>query len=76
MSLKGSAPQVGMGTVRDPRDAVSWYKKAAEQGDKRAIQRLRSGAINQGNPNALRRKELISREVEQAKKSKEECTIM
>ncbi|KAI0077433.1 HCP-like protein [Panus rudis PR-1116 ss-1] len=34
--------EVGIGTEPNMSEAVSWYKKAADEGDKRAIQRLRS----------------------------------
>ena len=34
--------EVGIGTHRDEREAITWFRKAAESGDKRAIGRLRA----------------------------------
>lgn len=34
--------EVGIGTIKDERDAIQWFRKAAEHGDKRAITRLRT----------------------------------
>lgn len=49
--------EVGIGTTPNYQEAITYYKKAAEQGDKRAIQRLKSSQ-NQpmhqpGGPNAV-----------------------
>ena len=33
--------KAGIGTPKDLREALSWFRKAAEHGDKRAAQRLR-----------------------------------
>lgn len=41
----GYFSECGIGTVRNTEEAMQWYKKAAEHGDTRAIQRL------QGKPN-------------------------
>lgn len=85
----GYFTEVGIGTVRDPRDAVKWFKRAAEHGDKRAVNRLRSGALpgvgpgygngNRPDDQTRRHKEYIGREMDQAKKAKggnEDCVIM
>lgn len=45
--------EVGIGTHRDEREALQWFRRAAEHGDKRAIARLRSltnGAENYPSP--------------------------
>ncbi|KAH6917069.1 Sel1 domain-containing protein [Coprinopsis sp. MPI-PUGE-AT-0042] len=49
--------EVGIGTTANYQEGITYYKKAAEQGDKRAIQRLKSSQ-NQpmhqpGGPNAV-----------------------
>lgn len=36
----GYFTEVGIGIAKNPAEAMEWYKKAAEHGDKRAIQRL------------------------------------
>ncbi|KAI8642953.1 hypothetical protein BD408DRAFT_415610 [Parasitella parasitica] len=36
----GYFTEVGIGITKNPTEAMEWYKKAAEHGDKRAIQRL------------------------------------
>lgn len=38
--------EVGIGALRDDREAISWFRKAAEHGDKRAITRLRTLGVN------------------------------
>ncbi|KAJ6520164.1 HCP-like protein [Mycena sanguinolenta] len=43
--------EVGIGTQPSPRDAADYYKRAADLGDKRAAQRLKSGAAP-ANPHA------------------------
>ena len=35
-------PQTGVGADPDPAEALKWYRKAAEEGDKRAQKRLQS----------------------------------
>ncbi|BGP46466.1 Chitin synthase 4 [Rhodotorula kratochvilovae] len=37
----GYFTEVGIGTYRDERDALAWFRKAAAHGDKRAMDRLR-----------------------------------
>ncbi|GAA6037297.1 hypothetical protein JCM8097_008669 [Rhodosporidiobolus ruineniae] len=39
----GYFTEVGIGTYKDERDALEWFRKAAAQGDKRAQDRLRMG---------------------------------
>lgn len=39
--------QMGIGTPKDARDAMYWFERAAEHGDKRAEARLRAAS---GNP--------------------------
>lgn len=39
----GYFTEVGIGTAKNPEEAMNWYRKAAEHGDKRAIQRLQGG---------------------------------
>lgn len=41
--------EVGIGTIKDERDAIQWFRKAAEHGDKRAITRLRTLGVNTDN---------------------------
>lgn len=38
--------EVGIGTIKDEREAIQWFTKAAEHGDKRAITRLRTLGVN------------------------------
>ncbi|KAL7415322.1 putative protoplast regeneration and killer toxin resistance protein [Mrakia frigida] len=40
----GYFSEVGIGTPPSPQDALSWYRLAADAGDKRAAQRLRSNS--------------------------------
>ncbi|KAG5723007.1 Protein SKT5 [Termitomyces sp. T112] len=50
--------EVGIGTPVNMPEAVSWYKRAADKGDKRAAQRLK-GQLNQplpGGPGAVLRR--------------------
>ncbi|KAF7721016.1 hypothetical protein EC973_005555 [Apophysomyces ossiformis] len=59
----GYFSEVGIGTSKNPEEAMNWYRKAAEHGDKRAIQRL------QGKPS----------DAKPGKKkngSQDDCTIM
>lgn len=42
----GYFTEVGIGTISDPDEAFVWYTRAAEHGDKRAIQRIQA---QQGN---------------------------
>ncbi|KAF7791110.1 hypothetical protein EIP86_002071 [Pleurotus ostreatoroseus] len=42
MYAVGYFTEVGIGTEPDLTEAIKWYKRAAEQGDKRASQRLKS----------------------------------
>ncbi|KAI8145468.1 hypothetical protein BJV82DRAFT_511384 [Fennellomyces sp. T-0311] len=43
----GYFTEVGIGTPKDPDGAMQWYRKSAEHGDKRAIQRLQGKPGNQ-----------------------------
>ncbi|KAI8084480.1 uncharacterized protein BX664DRAFT_283066 [Halteromyces radiatus] len=56
----GYFTEVGIGITKNLEDAMVWYKKAAQHGDKRAIQRL------QGKPSEKSNK----------KKGQDDCTIM
>lgn len=58
----GYFTEVGIGITKNPNEAMEWYKKAAEHGDKRAIQRLQGKQV----------------ETKSKKKngSQEECIIM
>ncbi|KAH9824211.1 hypothetical protein DFH28DRAFT_1162551 [Melampsora americana] len=40
----GYFTEVGIGTKRNERDAIDWFRKAAEHGDKRAMERLKNGS--------------------------------
>ncbi|KAG6917374.1 hypothetical protein DXG01_002749 [Tephrocybe rancida] len=42
--------EVGIGTNTSLPEAISWYKRATEKGDKRAAQRLKGGQLNQPLP--------------------------
>ncbi|KAG8901552.1 hypothetical protein FRB99_005215 [Tulasnella sp. 403] len=44
MYAVGYFTEVGIGAVIDPQEAVHWYKQAADAGDKRAEQRLKSNS--------------------------------
>ncbi|KAI7904120.1 uncharacterized protein BX663DRAFT_504034 [Cokeromyces recurvatus] len=41
----GYFTEVGIGVTKNPTEAMEWYKKAAEHGDKRAIQRLQGKQV-------------------------------
>ncbi|KAK4705004.1 uncharacterized protein P7C70_g1198, partial [Phenoliferia sp. Uapishka_3] len=42
----GYFTEVGIGTYKDDREALEWFKKAAAQGDKRATERLRNATTS------------------------------
>ena len=43
--------ETGIGTARDEREAILWFKRAAQHGDKRAFTRLRTlGIYSEGDP--------------------------
>ncbi|KAG6856822.1 hypothetical protein H0H87_000295 [Tephrocybe sp. NHM501043] len=51
--------EVGIGTPASGPDALTWYKRAADKGDKRAAQRLKGGQAKQplpGGPGAVLRR--------------------
>ncbi|KAG6901363.1 hypothetical protein C0995_012977 [Termitomyces sp. Mi166 len=47
--------EVGIGTPANMPEAISWYKRAAEKGDKRAAQRLKGQPLPSGPGAVLRR---------------------
>lgn len=47
--------QVGIGTDPSTQDALYWYQQAADQGDKRAAQRLRSNGTAVGGVSQIGR---------------------
>lgn len=47
--------QVGIGTNPSTQDALYWYQQAADQGDKRAAQRLRSNGAAVGGGSQIGR---------------------
>jgi TPR repeat protein len=57
----GYFTEVGIGIQKNPTEAMEWYKKAAQHGDKRAIQRL------QGKP---------AEQKSEKKGAQDDCTIM
>lgn len=71
-----SLVQVGIGTPISPENAIKWYKLAAENGDKRAANRLTNfskpgggGGVNHPNGNGsavtgATREELLARATE------------
>ncbi|CEP16865.1 hypothetical protein [Parasitella parasitica] len=61
----GYFSEVGIGCQKDPTQAIEWYRKAAENGDKRAIQKLQGKTIKKKIP-AEKKKSL----------SQEDCIIM
>ncbi|KAF8079209.1 HCP-like protein [Lyophyllum atratum] len=70
--------EVGIGTPANMPEAVQWYKRAVEKGDKRAGQRLKGGSLNQPLPggagSVVRRGEA---EAEAGKGGKDkDCVIM
>ncbi|GLB43624.1 putative sel1-like repeats [Lyophyllum shimeji] len=71
--------EVGIGTSVNMSQAVSWYKRAAEKGDKRATQRLK-GSTKQplpGGANAvLRRGEGDAEAGKNGKDKDKDCVIM
>ncbi|KAI7867140.1 hypothetical protein BDF14DRAFT_751388 [Spinellus fusiger] len=59
----GYFTESGIGVQKNPTEAMGWYKKAAEHGDKRAIQRLQGKPIDQ-------------KEGKKKSGSQDDCTIM
>ncbi|KAF5385019.1 hypothetical protein D9615_001021 [Tricholomella constricta] len=69
--------EVGIGTSVSMPDAISWYKRAVEKGDKRAAQRLK-GSLNQplpGGPGAVLRRGENESDTGKGGKDKD-CVIM
>lgn len=64
MYAVGYFTEVGIGSVQDPAEAQSWYKKAGDAGDKRAQQRLKSSQTTAPHPGSplieLERGDLVS----------------
>lgn len=71
--------EVGIGTPADMPQALSWYKKAADQGDKRAAQRLKGSSQPMHQPggpgSVLHRSEGDSASIGKGKDGKD-CVIM
>lgn len=66
--------EVGIGTAASMPDAAVWYKRAAEKGDKRAIQRLKA-SVNQplpGGPGSVLRRD----ELGNGKEKDKDCVVM
>ncbi|KAI9323586.1 hypothetical protein BX666DRAFT_1888308 [Dichotomocladium elegans] len=61
----GYFTEVGIGIAKDAAEAMHWYKKAAEHGDKRAIQRLQGKNISTN-----------SKRKDGQNNQPEDCTIM
>ncbi|KAI8370354.1 uncharacterized protein BYT42DRAFT_581983 [Radiomyces spectabilis] len=59
----GYFTEVGIGTRKSPEEAMNWYRKAAQHGDKRAIQRLQGKPTDQQKP-------------KKKGSSQDDCTIM
>jgi TPR repeat protein len=53
----GYFTETGIGCAKDPEQSLAWYNKAAEHGDKRAIQRLQ-GKVPQTQKNSPGRKSI------------------
>lgn len=62
-----------MGTVQSLPDAMQWYKRAAEAGDKRATQRLKANAQGPLPGNVISREQAT---LAAAGKDKKDCVIM
>lgn len=71
--------EVGIGTVQNMPEAISWYKRAADQGDKRAAQRLKASGAPMPLPangvNVLRRADDDAGSSESGH-NKKDCVIM
>ncbi|KAG8679872.1 hypothetical protein FRC08_016684 [Ceratobasidium sp. 394] len=73
MYAVGYFSEVGVGTVQSLPDAMQWYKRAAEAGDKRAIQRLKATAGGPLPGNVISREQATTAA---ASKDKKDCIIM
>ncbi|KAG9098405.1 hypothetical protein FRC06_006432 [Ceratobasidium sp. 370] len=73
MYAVGYFSEVGVGTVQSLPDAMHWYKRAAEAGDKRAIQRLKATAGGPLPGNVISREQATTAA---ASKDKKDCIIM
>ncbi|KAH8921745.1 HCP-like protein [Atractiella rhizophila] len=73
--------EVGIGTPKDGREALSWFRKAATHGDKRAINRLKSqyaSAADRYAPEAgVDREKMTKEALKKGKKGKDDsdCVI-
>ena len=74
----GYFSEVGIGTIKDEREAMSWFRKAAEHGDKRAVQRCKAHAQQQAEiaraeqaRQAARRREEEQRLLQQRREQEE-----
>ncbi|KAG7099998.1 Chitin synthase regulator 2 [Marasmius oreades] len=79
MYAVGYFSEVGIGTPADMPEAIKWYKRAAEQGDKRAIQRLKGSqtqAMRQpGGPGSVLHRD-SSGDGGDGKNKDKDCVIM
>lgn len=48
----GYFTEMGIGTLKDENNALQWYQKAAQHGEKRAIQRLNPASFDDSTTNA------------------------
>jgi len=69
--------EVGIGTIQSPREAVRFYKLAGDQGDKRAIQRLKN-ATGQPIPSSQDHSHAVLSRTEDGDhhKKDKDCVIM
>ncbi|ESK93426.1 chitin synthase activator [Moniliophthora roreri MCA 2997] len=81
MYAVGYFTEVGIGTPANMPDAIQWYKRAADSGDKRAIQRLKGSqtqAMRQpGGPGSVLHRDGNGEDADGKGKDKDkECVIM
>ncbi|KAH9914910.1 HCP-like protein [Epithele typhae] len=73
--------EVGIGTEPNMQEAISWYKRAADLGDKRAAQRLKgpqnTAMVAPGGPGSVLHREGDASELSSGKGGKDkDCVIM
>ncbi|KAK1226448.1 Chitin synthase 4 [Marasmius sp. AFHP31] len=80
MYAVGYFSEVGIGTPADMPEAMKWYKRAADQGDKRAIQRLKGSqtqAMRQpGGPGSVLHRDGPAQDGDGKKDKDKDCVIM
>ncbi len=68
--------QTGIGAEADLKQAMAWYKKAADAGDKRATRRIQTGSRSAALDRRLEIEAMKDGDIKGGKDGKEGCVIM